>query len=748
MSKEYDKDRLDHVLENYKSSQMRATALSAEDILNELKGISKEKVEPANSKNPIDESLKVDEITKAIDENIEQKSAKNITYDEVVKLETEGEVTNLDVKSTKTIDRTEIDEFYNQVEVEELKNSSFSRILAEKQQLNQHSDCDEFEESFEEEELLEIKINKEDADETEQEWAQDETEQTESDNYDEIKELADKDVKGFKLKFILASVVCVLLSYVTLASRFSFPLPEVMNKVINPETFIVVSMGLFVVSVLIAIKELAFGLRELLTMHADETSLLSFATIVVLVQGGFAVANATAGKDIIFNGAIISFLIAARLYTKIIASDDISKNLGILKKYGTNISLDMLKTKEAIDALEPVISDEGQYSIFGIKKIKSTRNFEEMAYDFNEETNLCSIVAPIAIACAVLLAGSFTVLKENSGGFVNLLAAFSCGITPIIFGLSYAIPFKNLTERLRQQGNVVVGAAAVDLADDCNGLAIEDGYIFERGTIKLKSMKIFNNVRIDEIFVDVASVLTHLKCALATVFMEIIQNDESLLRDVEECVVEKGNGIVASFSGNRTIIIGKKSFMKKNGCEVPDVFNAKGDEISGNSNLLYVGSDDGVHTVFQITYDAQNEIKTLLSILNANNVKVYFKSRDILLKNDFLIENFALGQDKFTMLSEYQIEKEEKELGQSSESESGIYIANDTLENIADVICECKRMKEIVARNLIISVVALICTPLFIAALIALYGVDFVGPISLIPFLLLWLVPLMINSQK
>lgn len=594
------------------------------------------------------------------------------------------------------------------------------------------------------------------------------------DEYQSLTNTMSNMLRQVRGRFLTAAVCTVLLLYVAVASVVQLPLPDVFDATVNVQMYMFVTMLLYLGVMVSAHKELMNGVRAAIAMKAEPDSAVSFAAAAAFIHAVCQIPSVLNDGPFIFFGPIAAVALSVSLYIKTRRVACIYENLQALKRIPDKISMERITDQKLIDKLmgkRPIeeqmeeidtlmnavqspkkkkdCDQDDCQKILYEGRVDDTYDFEEMSFSIDESHYFSAYAVPLAICYAIAGAIIMGILRKDIMLALHTFVLMAVTVAPLTLEMCYTVPYQHLAERFRKHDTVALGSTAIRRLYDCDGVVVEDSYIFEKGSICLHSMKFLGDVHIDEVFIDMASVLHDMKCAVASVFMNALQNNESLLRPVQGWENERGQGVAALMAGGRELFIGKKEYMQKNGFVIPVVFDHTGKDISGKSNVLYVGSEHRVYGVFELSYTAGKEVIELMDILRSNGVTVFFKSCDVFLDHEFMKENFRVNVESFRTVEENAYMDVERLMDTKIHGTSGIYMKKNTMENLADIICECKRMQDLVKRNLLITAGAMLTAPL--AAFLIVWGrggVSSLNPLALLAVPVLWIVPLVLNSHK
>lgn len=593
------------------------------------------------------------------------------------------------------------------------------------------------------------------------------------DEYQSLTNTVGEMLRQLRSRFLTAAVCTALLLYITVASVLQLPLPDVFDSTVNIQVHMFVTILLYLGVMVSTHKELMNGMRAAIAIKAEPDSALAFAAAMAFIHAVCQIPSVLGDGPFVFFGPIAATALSISLYIKMRRVSCIYENLQTLKRIPEKISIERIADQKLIDKLmgkrpieeqieeidtlmnavqKPRTQQESEpecQKIMYEGKVDDTYDFEEMSFSIDESHYFSAYAVPLAVCYAIAGAIIMGILRKDVMLALHTFVLMAVTSAPLTLEMCYTVPYQHLAERFRKHDTVALGSTAIRRLYDCDGVVVEDSYIFEKGSICLHSMKFLGDVHIDEVFIDMASVLHDMKCAAASVFMNALQNNESLLRPVQGWENERGQGVAALMKGGRELFIGKKEYMQKNGFEIPEVFDHSGQDISGKSNVLYVGSEKRVYGVFELSYTAGKEVIELMDVLSSNGVTVFFKSCDVFLDHEFMKENFRVNVESFRTVEENAYMDMERLMDTKVQGTSGIYMKKNTMENLADVICECKRMQNLVKRNLFITAGAMLTAPL--AAFMIVWsrgGVNSINPLALLAVPVLWIIPLVLNSHK
>ena len=170
-------------------------------------------------------------------------------------------------------------------------------------------------------------------------------------------------------------------------------------------------------------------------------------------------------------------------------------------------------------------------------------------------------ILPLPVAIAIFFFIFSTFVRNDpylglTSSYVSLMLS-----TPITLMLVTAIPFYRASKIAYEQGGAIIGEDSLEEYSDVAAISFDDKDVFPSGGVKIRSIKVYNNNRIDRVIYNVASLFKHVGGPLADVY-SIATKDFECSDDVEIMDIQK-DGIEAVISGKH-IFLGRESFLLRN----------------------------------------------------------------------------------------------------------------------------------------------------------------------------------------
>ena len=235
---------------------------------------------------------------------------------------------------------------------------------------------------------------------------------------------------------------------------------------------------------------------------------------------------------------------------------------------------------------------------------------------------------PVLISVAVALGLVFfivaTVVHDVKTAFSFGYLAFLLSV-PCCSILSFALPFYRASKKAFDDGSAIIGEISLDEYAHANTLSFDDKDVFPSYGVRVKSIKVFGENRIDMVLYNAASVFKKIGGPLADVF-DTATHDLGNSEDMEIIDIAK-DGIESLIDG-RHVYIGKASYVKAKGY-VPTVEPEDDDlETSGEASIMYMVIDDDVAAKMYVQYTIDPDFEYALRSLYKAGICIGIKTLD------------------------------------------------------------------------------------------------------------------------
>lgn len=541
-----------------------------------------------------------------------------------------------------------------------------------------------------------------------------------------------KKLAKLKGKIIISGAMCVLLLLLENLSLVGVKLGGMFNSEIYTVSYIMICLQLLLICGAVAFKTLKSGVTDLIAFEPSYKS-LTFVMLCVSVVTDI-ISCFVPGPVILYNfcSAVAIFMLlvyeynmAKRDYMSFkIISNDKAKTAAI-------ISIGTSKTPE-VAAYEQLDEDE-EVKIISLQKGNFINDFFARIKQ-TDSTPQDKILIPLTLSCMVVLFVLTLVLHGDYSSALRIANMSFSAFAPFAVYFSFVLPLSKATTSVYENGSAIIGTAALEEYSGASIIAFEDKDIFPSYCVKLKSVKVYGDSRIDKILYNASSVFSQVGGPLSDVF-SLATIEIGISEDVQITSCSH-DGIEATVDGKR-ILIGKESFLTEYG-----IFARNDETDDDNYARLYVAEDDFLCAKFYVKYSLDVDFENVISRMAASGICGVLKTYDPNIDDELL--------RKFIDTKKYPVKVVKCKLGEDishvqDQLNSGV-ISISGSKNTVDATVTCERLCNIRASSNTVKMLAMIIG-MILCSFIALFKITPFCSAIVVLYQLLWTIPNIISTK-
>ncbi len=337
--------------------------------------------------------------------------------------------------------------------------------------------------------------------------------------------------------------------------------------------------------------------------------------------------------------------------------------------------------------------------------------------------------------CPLLLLGDVAFALMASGPHPErLLWALSALFTATAaFGgtLAYGRAFHKSARRLTPIGAALAGWPGISASRQGTCVLLTDGDLFPPGYVELNGFKVMPDYPAERVVAYTATLIRDSGSGLAKLFHDQLRSMGGLLRRAGELTCHEGGGLSSTIRGDE-VLVGSAAFMKLMKVRLPQGLNVK--------NAVFCAIDGKLTGIFALSYALPDTVFPALDALMLEKVEPVLATRDFNLIPAMLQQRFKLAADKMAFPS---VERR-RELSDPEQTHDGILTAllcREGLLPFAEAITTAKRLRWATRLG-----ACLCCAGSFLGMLLAAYltglgAYTSLSPLSLLIYMLTWLLP-------
>ena len=453
------------------------------------------------------------------------------------------------------------------------------------------------------------------------------------------------------LRMVVTGVISLVLVYLGFAAGASLAVPQGIDPVSAPLFFILTNFVLLAGCGLISITTLSAGFMGLAQEPTtDSFASLAFTGAMLQSLAYLFVPNQYDPTKVTLFAPIAALILFGSAVGKWMQIRMICRNFDQTSSGAEHAAAFLVKKESLAKRLcaglgepEPVLLISRPTALV---KGFLTQSFSARLYDAMAQT-LSYVIAGAAVLCAVI---SGVVQKDVMQG-ISALAGAVCMIAPLACTLVYAVPAELMQKYAFRHKVVIPGPSAVQALGSANTVLLSATDLFPKGSVRLHGIKTFEKERIDLAIMYAASILTKHCETLKDIFMGIIQNNTSILYDVESVTVEAGYGFTGWIEHNR-VIIGNREMMIHHEIEIPSMDYERKYTKNGQYAAIYLAVSGKAFGMFLVSYAPNRGAARILNSLTRSGISVIVRSEDFNISSGLVANTYRIPQNTVKVLAQ------------------------------------------------------------------------------------------------
>ncbi len=502
-----------------------------------------------------------------------------------------------------------------------------------------------------------------------------------------------KKAKITKLKMY----ACILIALALLMVESVLPLLGVV--IADATVMSVIDWGLTFLCIILVLDCIIEGAKQIAAFKLDVHSALLLMLVFTLVSS-FAAAfsveetvklyNLSFAVCAVFNLMSNSFMLSKDIYSfKVISSAKTKKALVIAEGMDK-----ALEEKQFANYLNKT-SD-----VYKVKNVKHVANFFENKKEAPKSKNVLKIMIP---AVFVLAIAAFVVSLVNKSSFlvsVNNAYLMYAFCLPVSFFISFSYPAFRSSMRAYNSGAAILNETTPEKYSNAAVVTFKDTDAFPADKIKLKSIKIYNNAKFENVIYYASSLFSKLGGPMSKVFFSATL--DSKISDEVDIREISSKGVDATVDG-RHVVVGQPEYMDNQCFEIYPEITDNGYSDNTNKRILYLACDEVVVAKFYIQYNTNKDFVYMVRRLYQDGICVAIKTADPCIDDGVLVKNHLNPNDYAIRIIKGSNDGTEEDV--VSTARTGI-VTTGSVKGLIKALILCDKITNITRTNLILKIVS------------------------------------------
>ena len=332
-----------------------------------------------------------------------------------------------------------------------------------------------------------------------------------------------------------------------------------------------------------------------------------------------------------------------------------------------------------------------------------------------------------------------TVFYDVKQGFAFGYLAFVFAV-PACSLLSFSYPFYKASKKAFDDDSAIIGSGSLDEYSRANTLSFDDKDVFPSYGVKVKSIKVYGQSRIDKILYNAASVFKEIGGPLADVF-DTATHELGNSDNMEIIEIAK-DGIEAIIDGQH-VYIGKTSYLRARNF-MPILEPADEDlETSGEASIMFMICDDEIAAKIYVQYTIDPDFEFTLRKLYRAGICIGIKTFDPNIDDKLLGSKVKISKYPVRILRCYSLEEKTAPL---DEADSGI-VSKGSPRSLLNTFVLCSKVLYANRTNVTVKVLSVLFCVLLMAFLLVFGDVTAIPSLWVVLYQVFWMVPVYLISK-
>lgn len=566
------------------------------------------------------------------------------------------------------------------------------------------------------------------------------TEYVHSSQNREIQDDYRKAYSGIIFKIIATFILAVGLFLFENISLFGIELSGPFNVSVYPIVYYMVELQLLLFVIAVMYRNFFPGLGRLFSLRPTPDSLLSAAGIVALLYTiVLCVFRVSDGAHLMgFPVALIAVLTSFYEFFNL-RREILSFNIVSAKKMKYALTL---KSEEDMVAERSVFSEYiDEYStVADLEKVSFVDGFvsrsEREPYYGNRV--IIGILIPFVAAAIMMI---ISVVKD--GSWVSALSGcvstfMFCVPATILY--AYSVPFYRAERAAYVNDGAIIGEDALDEFASTAIIAFDDDEVFDRYGVKVRSVKMYGDNRIDKVIYNTASIFNGLGGLLGDVFRvaagELGHSDNVEYEEIADF------GIKSKVDGE-VFYAGSREYIESHGIVIPEEKAEIGLYDDDSISVMYLATEKSAAAKIYISYALEHDFDDIATELDGAGICLAVNSTDPNITEEML--KSKMPQNRYPVkVIRRNVKKAVPE--EEAHVNSGI-IARGGARSLLTSILLCDKVRHVIGTNTAVKIISALLGAIISSLIIITGNGSNMTSVFSGLYQLLWYLPMMIISR-
>ncbi len=458
-----------------------------------------------------------------------------------------------------------------------------------------------------------------------------------------------------KTRVAVLAMTAFLSLYITICSRFHLPIAEFLS-ISSIYTYLIAHFILGGLALFYSAPVIAKGFKNLVKFKADSDSMTAITAVscFVALLAAFLKSDMARAEMIHIYMPVGILALLTNAVGKLLILKRARRNFKFASRDFDRHAVVYVKDEERAERLTH--GTLGDFPILAaMRPTDFLTDFLRYTYSADITDSYCRKAAPICLIVSVITSvfltyvrmGTLLSLEAVAFGF-SIFSMLICACSCIALPFAANIPLEKVSKETIKNDGILLGYQSVDDLYDTNSLLVKAEDLFPAGTVRLGGIKVFSNTKLDEAFLDAASLSYYGGSLMQQLFADLIQGKENLLYPIENFSYEDGMGL-CGWIKNRRILLGSRELMESHNIEGLPTKSRESEYTQGHEPV-YLSISGNLAAMFVVDIIAGRNIRKWTERLARKKVCLIVKSVDNFVTAEKIAKIYGLTADSVRVL--------------------------------------------------------------------------------------------------
>lgn len=493
--------------------------------------------------------------------------------------------------------------------------------------------------------------------------------------------------------------------------------------------FILLNIQLLFLSVWIQKGCFLEGLLSFTTGKFTSSTVFTATSIVTTLHSIFSIFN-NDGNIQLYNSIPILMALFMGINTYLKCKKDIKCFEIISSEDEKYVSSELSSTSKEASNFYSYLSEDSD--VYTVSKTKFVTSFFKRISKRPESESILNVIIPgVFFVSAIIFSICFFYGKMGVYSSFTASTAFISSAMPTVSVFIITLPLVAANNSCRKFDSAIIGDIAAEEYSTASVISFEDRELFPPSKVVMTDMKVYHNMRIDQIIIELAKIFSHIGGPLKELFSDAVDGvfeEHEVIRVLESAE----NGVMIAADGV-DYYLGNGDFMRSHSLSYEDDEKDLAFERNGGSVMIF-GANKVVAAKFYFRYKPQKGFKKLLSHMYKCGLCIGIKTLDPNINNN-LLAYYADGS--LCPISILKTSSPEEIVSYEEKVDSGI-VSKRSLGAFLKAFMLCDKARHTIKSNGIVMLAGTLLTAILMIFLSTTGGIiDFTSNYAFL-FQLLW----------